>query len=510
MNDMPLNVCGRKNPLKKNAKACLAILTALLLLPSFSLPGARADRLSDLAERYESGAGVELCLGLSLAKVPGMSDGLMEKVNAWLAGTALRVQASAEVGRDNGRVLLTFDGDDVIDVWTGQTEEGALTVFGATGRAYFTEGPGFGFLESMTGDNAFPMPLPGWEDALYFRLLPRFYELLEGAASQIEPKEDSVRVKSVGTSPLQTVCVLSADEMNGVWPQMTAFFRAGSAALLAYRTLAAENALSGLDGVAFTDTVTVTRLFDGDGMDMGVKVTGRCLPGDGSERKITLTAGFKRNAALYISLSMPSVKGSLSDKLVLTLTKSASGNRVTWNAEGSVSRTDPSGTVNLDLSGSVKETLGDTDVYSGKIVLSGRVRGIRKSWTLRPDFTADGEGVRGGVRLTVSTAGETDTDVTVTFVLAPCEAIVMPESAETVDCSALSETEMEALLLREALPLTRVWLLHMAGLTYEEREGIAHVLRDGEWMNGPVTVAPPEGAPMSIQDNEWSVEEDSQ
>ena len=361
----------------------------------------------------------------------------------------------------------------------------------------------------MTGDDSLPALSPDWELAYILRLVPRFYEILSSGAGEITEETGNVRIKNVGTSPMRTVYVLSADGANALWPGMTAFFAAGSSALLAYRTMAAENAAKGLGNLVFTDTVTVTRLYDADGRDMGIKVTGRCRPGDGSERKLSLTCGFLPGSALYISLSMSPVRGKLSDRWELSAVRKETSTRVTYTLEGGVSRTDGRGTVSLDLDGSVKETLGEKGGISGKATLSGRIYGIRKGWTLRPEIVCGENGAAGSLRLTVSTAGETDTDLTVLLSLAPCGDIRVADYSGAADMTSLGEEERDALLAREAMPLLRVWLYRMEALTYEERESLAHILRNDTWMNGPVTAGPPEERTPDKQDNEWSVEEDS-
>ena len=493
--------------LRKKDLICLVLLFVTILRAG---PAASADHLSSLAERYENGEAMELRAEMTLAQVPGMSAGLLEKVNGWLDLSGITVRAQRGTEEEKAYALLTFDAIDVLEAQTIRTGDGTLTVFPGSGRAFRTEGGGFSFLESMTGDEAFPVLSPDWEQALTFRLVPRFYEIISGGAEEPAAAEANVRIKNVGVSPMQTVYVLSADRANALWPGMTAFFAAGSSALLSYRTMAGENAAKGLENIIFTDTVTVTRLYDADGRDMGIKVSGRCRPGDGSERKLTLTFGFAQDSAMYFSLSMPSVKGNLSDRWELSVTRTATSSRVAYTLDGRVSVTDSRGTVSLDLDGTLKETLGEKDEITGKVTLSGRVYGIRKGWTLRPEITCDENGAAGNVRLTVSTAGETVTDLTVRLFLSPCGELVTAEYSGETDVTALGEEETENLLAREAMPLLRVWLYRMEALTYEERESLAHILRNDSWMNGPVAAGPPEEREAAGQDNEWSVEEGSQ
>ncbi|MBR4501435.1 MAG: hypothetical protein IKP22_06030 [Clostridia bacterium] len=485
---------------------CLALLFAVLLCPAAF---AASEGISGLAERYENGEAMELRAEAVLHKVPGMNDALLEKVNGWLGRSGAVVRAQRGNGGDREYALLTFDGIDVLEAQTIRTGDAAITVFPGSGRAYRTRGGGFSFLENMTGDASLPMLSPDWEQAFMFRLVPGFYEIVSGGAEEITEETANVRVKNIGTSPMQTVYVLSADGANALRPGMTTFFAAGSSALLAYRTMAAENAAMSLRDLVFTGAVTVTRLYDADGRDMGIKVAGRCSPGDGSERKLTLTCGFQQGSALYFSLSMPSVRGKLSDRWELSAVRKATSSRVTYTLEGRVSRTDNRGTVSLDLDGSVKETLGEKSEISGKVTLSGRIYGIRKGWTVRPEIACGENGAAGNVRLTESTAGETDTDLTVLLSLAPCGDIVIADHSGETDMTSLGEEERETLLAREAMPLLRVWLYRMEALTYEERESLAHILRNGNWMNGPVTADPPEARTPVVQDNEWSVEEGS-
>ena len=486
---------------------CLALLLALILSSgSF----AAADSLAGLAERYENGEAMELRAELVLRQVPGMNAALLEKVNGWLGRSAVTVRAQKGDGGEKEYALLTFDGIDVLEAQTIKTGDGTVTVFPGSGRAYRTREGEFSFLEGMTGDDSFPVLSPDWGETLIFRLAPRFYEIVSESAEETAEETADVRVKNVGVSPMQTVYVLSADSANALWPGMTAFFAAGSSALLAYRTMEAENAAQGLENLVFTGAVTVTRLYDADGRDMGIKVNGRCRPGDGSERKLTLTFGGLRGSALYFSLNMPSVKGNLSDRWELSAQRKAVSARVTYTLDGRVSRTDKRGTVSLDLEGSVKETLGEKGEISGKVTLSGRIYGIRKGWTLRPEIALDENGAAGSVRLTISTAGETETDLTALLSLAPCGDIPSADHSEETDMTAMGKEERETLLAREAMPLFRVWMYRMEALTYEERESLAHILRNDSWMNGPVTADPPEARTPVPQDNEWSVEEESQ
>ena len=284
---------------------CLALLLALILSPgSF----AAADSLAGLAERYENGEAMELRAELVLRQVPGMNAALLEKVNGWLGRSAVTVRAQKGDGGEKEYALLTFDGIDVLEARTIKTGDGTVTVFPGSGRAYRTREGEFSFLEGMTGDDSFPVLSPDWGETLIFRLAPRFYEIVSESAEETAEETADVRVKNVGVSPMQTVYVLAADSANALWPGMTAFFAAGSSALLAYRTMEAENAAQGLENLVFTGVVTVTRLYDADGRDMGIRVNGRCRPGDGSERKLTLTFGGIRGSDRSRQFAAPLVE----------------------------------------------------------------------------------------------------------------------------------------------------------------------------------------------------------
>ncbi len=483
------------------------ILSTLVMTLLFS--SARGDHLASLEERFTGGEGARISAGLEIAEYPGLSGSLLEKVNAWLAESGLTAETVFRDGIQTDHLLFTFDGTDVLEVWTRETPEDTLAVFGEKGRAYRSRDPGARLLWEMAGSGPLPILLPDAGEIFTGRLVPRFYEILGGGTADVSEETGPVRVKSVGTSPMQTVYSLTQEEAQALWPGMVSFFGAAGAGILTGASFSAD-ALSALGEVRFSSPLTVKRLYDGDGLDMGIQASGKCLPGDGSERKLSLTAGLREGAALYVSLSLTPVRGSLTDKWVFSAVRKASSSAVTWTVDGSVSRTDEDGRTALELSGNVKEALGDdADRISGKVTLTGRVRGIRKTWILRPEISVSPEGLEGTVRFTAGTAGETDTDMTVRLSAGLCVPEEMPLPTDETDISALGEKEREALLAGETLPILRVWLYHMEALTYEEREGIAHILRNDAWMNGPVTVSPSEGMPETDNDNEWSVEEDS-
>ncbi len=484
---------------------CLLLILSILVLPP---SGARADHLADLAARYEGGEPMALHAAMKVNAFPGLEGEMLDRVNLWLSQSGITVSSALGEGEQTDHALMVFDGTNCLDVWVRTAQEGALTLFTETGRAYRTGAGEHSFLASMAGEGVLPVVLPGWQQVFSERLVPRFYELLESRAEEAVQTESRVKVKNAGTSELQTVYTLSADGMNALWPAMTSFFSACSGALAAFPVPEMQKALLCMEGITFTDTAVFTRLYDSGGRDMGLKVSGRSAPGDGSERKLSLTAAFCAEGGGYFYLSMPAVRGELTDKWVLSAAVKQTASRLTVTVEGSFDRTDSEGKIDLDLSGTWKDVYGDEDTITCKASLSGRIRGIRKGWTVKGEITARESGAEGNVLITASTAGNTDTGLDVSLSLFPCGETVMPEAAEEKDLSLCGEAERETLLLREMLPALRVWLYHMDALTVEERALIAHILRDGEWMNGPVTVGPAEGTTLTEKENEWSVEEE--
>ena len=489
-------------------RMAVLLLTALCGTVAL-LPAAAADfspawtaMTEAYADRHEP---IRAALSIRCESISGVPDALTAKVNAWLEGSSVLFESRI---RDEHvteeHVKADFDGETALDCWIREETAQSLTVFDGA-RGYLTDQEVNAY-EAAAGLGGLLVPGSSVPDFFLFEIMPRVYDLLELNGAAVAAEEESVRLGPAGKSVYQTRYALTSEQMDLLWPGILSLWKNGLQNALSLSPDLCDSFSSLLSLASFPAQTTVLRLFDGQGRDMGLRVTGRCRPGDGSTRKMTLTAAFRKDSGLYIDLSLPASKGSWSDQWTLKITFPEAGAPSALKLEGSVSRKDAGGSVSLKLGGEWSNRQGETEHITGGMTLSGQAYGVDRSWSLDGDLDLKygfGEGV---FHLARTAGGTNDTRVTVFLQLGMGGMETMPECAAVTDLRGYKPERIRNALSREALGLSMTLLSHLDSLEYAEWAALLHAFRNDTWMESRAVESSTESEYTVIgTETEWSV-----
>ena len=422
---------------------------------------------------------IRVALSIRCESIAMISDALTAKVNAWLEGSSVLLESRI---RDEHvteeHVKADFDGKTVFDCWIREEAGQALGVFGGE-RGYLTD-PGINALEAAAGLGGLLVPDSSVPDFFLLGIMPRVYDLLELNGATVDTGEETIRLAPAGTSVYQTRYVLSSEQMDRLWPGILSLWKNGLQNALSLSPDLCESFYALFSQATFPSQITVLRLFDGQGRDMGIRVTGRCRPGDSGTRKMTLTAAFGKDSGLYINLALPASKGNWSDQWTLKIT--FPGTYPSVRLEGSGSRKDAAGSVSLKLNGEWTNQHGQTEHITGETTLSGQVYGVKRSWSAAGDLDLKYGYGEGAFRLARTSSGANDTRITVFLQMGMGGMEAMPECSTVTDLRGYKPERVQNVLSREALGLSVTLLNHLDSLDYAEWAALLHAFRNDTWM----------------------------
>ncbi len=444
---------------------------------------------------------IHIALSAQCGALPLISPDALEHLNAWLEGSSLLLESRI---RDETvteeHVKGDFDGESFLDCWIREEQGQTLAVFDRE-RGYLTD-PGLNALRAAAGLDTFFLPDSRRAEILFRQILPMLYEHLEYNGAAVTFETGTVRLSPAENSPYQSRYVLERDQINLLWHDLRLLLQNGLRNLLNVPEALCREADGLLAGCEFSSGMTLLRLFDRQGLDMGVRISGRVRPGDGSTRKVDLTAAYTEGKGVLLDLNLPASSGRYSDRWILKITRAER----LLTADGSVSRKDPSGSVSLKLKGQFQNDLDTQEHLTGEATLDGKVYGVEKNASLSADLVLKpgyGDGI---LSLSGSTAEDSDYSVTVYLQLGMGQMGSMPECQTLEDLRGASPKQMERTLSAEATGLAYALLKRFSSLAYPEWAAIVHGFANALWLDGGV-VETNTKTEYTVEgtDSEWSV-----
>lgn len=464
-------------------------LALLLALPAASL-AEFSPRLNAIMEKD----GVALELTGQYQSLAKLSKSTLQAVNEWLAKSA--VTAEGRLGGQMSAIRVTEDGKDVFAIATQPRDGGMVTAFKPSGNAYLTGEDQKSAFEMLTGSSAFVPDLSQFPK-LYEKIARVMYPVLE-SKTEGKVKKSRTTVKNAAASTNYVDYVFKADEMNALWPEVTAavapvireFFQDQPDVAAKVEKLLAE--------LVFSGECRFKRLREKENGDMGLQFTG-VAGRENDLRKVTVFGGYTAGKGGYLSVKLPAVKGKNNLTVQLSLSEGTTKAGVhSLRADGSYKRrmddVSESGALKASLRNTVKN---DDEHWAGSVTVSQTKGGTKTTYTFQPDLKFTSEGLNGAVKVQRTVGGKADMKATVQVKLTEAAAAQLEEADTAQDLRGMSETEAQAAVREELPELVQVVARWMGELPEDVRTLMTHELRTDEWMAMTAVAAPEDEAEVT-------------
>jgi len=466
---------------RRLTKALCALLAALTLAA-----GALAEPAPGAPGFLNGLTGQEplsLDLTAQVSAWPDLSEGTLAALNAWL-GTA---RLSLRLSETAGNLIFSLDGKTALTAVAEQDSRGAglsLEVPGALPATRYLSGAETPPWALLLGAESRLPDFAGAAEALQAVALAA----MPGLLPHEKPSRASVSLGAAGRGASRLDYVLNAEETGLFWQAVAPKLLPALARLK--NALGGASALPDLSGAKPQGGLTVRRVLDKAGADLGFQVTGAfALPG--GARRLSLSFG-RSEKGTYLNLKLPALKGGDTLEARLNLKTPPGKMEGDWRVRS------VSGKARRDLSGDVDlwlETLDAQQRVTGLLTVRAQTRGGEAPQDMRlearPDLAFGNGALSGTLALRQSEGRALVREVSLGLRAAPGKLPAPPEPLAEVDLRLAGPEvmEREAARLRASLaPLVRQALL---ALPLPERLLVLHDLgRDGRTQGD--SVAPPE------------------
>ena len=454
---------------------CLSLLCAPAAGAEFS------DTLTALTAAADAGEAVDLLISLR-ADALGVSDKALSVLTQALSPLSLR---------------LTVRGND-----------GAVSLFSDDETLYSFSAEGLTGAQEKTP----LLPLTALK-ALFLDAAPILYDALAPTAV-ITEAEKSLSIKNVGYSKKQTVYTLDKDAANALLPTLHELLDAPLRQAVSnapYR----EAFLAYLAAFTFTDQLTVKRMADQQGADIGVQITAKITDENADKRSLTLYGGYKEGTGAYLSFSCPAAKGNNGFKLVLALSLKRTQKQAALTLTADVTRRLANERYTLATDVSLKNKLTDGEAWSGEIKRAETVAGVKTTWTLTPDIRAENGALSGDIGLQKLVDKVLTARLTAHISLSKGGWDGFSDAAHHVSLTGLDDEGQEKALMPLMAGLSALISERFSALDETDRALLQSIFYTDLWMNGP-SAALPENTPQKQMadspgnQNEWTVTQEEE
>lgn len=399
------------------------ILAMMLLLAGH----ARAEGLEGLEAAY-AGEGLAGEASLTLNAWPDLSPETLSAMQAWLSFLRLRFEADAQKSGlalyDGGRMVFRADSSQA-----GEEKRLILQAPGALAPTAYVGTADDPPAQALFGIAGVP-DVKGLIDAL-----PRLAQALtKGLEPYAAPQDAGSSLRAAGRAESRVNYALSAQEANAWWqealPELRAIWQEAARGLPADWRLAASE---GMDSLRFTGKLTLRRLLDAQGQDLGFQAMAG-LEALGKAWKLDFTAGYREETGFYLALKLPAARGKDRVDALVSLAFSGKAGETLTKGDYSFSRV-LEGDKEL-LSGKVNLALAGESRLRGEVTAQARRTGgspLKRDHSFVPDFAFSGGQASGSLRWTEREGKNTLRDLTLTLSIAPGASSGAAEPQAMVD-----------------------------------------------------------------------------
>ena len=468
------------------------LVLALLMFTSI----ARAQlslALSALKAAYEGGQAYSLEIKTEIQAWPDVNDSSLDVMQAWLNASDISLNIRKREGQGEGAAQVLHRGLPVFRLVT-RPEELQLQV-GASFSTRYTGAADSRPSELLLGFTA-SLPDAGELQAAWGELARLALPLLMPYGETVK---QSVTIKNAGRGVTQTVYQLKADEAQTLWQEASEELIPAFARLLV--NLPNGDMISAaLPDVTLNRDVSIKRFLTDEGTDLGLRITGG-IDILGRARRLTLYGGMSEKG-LYLSLKLPSVSGTDSLEVQVSLLFSAGMLKGDWRFE------QKTGMEGLTLTGKVEissESAERGERLFGVMTLRETRKGkVRRTYTytLKPDFIINGHGLNGTLSLAQTEGKATLRSLGVTLSLKPAVWPELPPAFSEMDLVRAGEEDIA--LARNQIRLAFVPAIRdfLFSLPLETRQLVLHDWgRDGRTEGDSVPPLNGETEPFTVTDS---------
>lgn len=468
----------------------LTLLCLLLLAASASAGIASLDALQN---HVEVGGAYELSVSAQVKAWPDITGASLEAAQTWLNGKRLNLALEQEGAIHTGQAQLFSNDQAVLGFFTMEGPEGAgfqlMDANGAAATRYHSA-EGLPPWQLLLGVDTF---LPDWQhaqaalQAIADLALPHLLEMEK-------PVKTSTSIKNAGRGASQLVYAYKTAEAQALWdivapkalPELDKVF----AALFPQYAQAASQSLRTLE---MKGALTIKRILDKDGKDLGLQITGTFAL-DGANRKLTLFFG-QSDTGAYLSFKLPATRGNDTLELQLSIPVEENELAADWRFKWVTGKDSLSTTGVIALKAKAAEA-GET--LSGSLTLKTRQSGSlsrNTEYTVKPALAFDGLALSGTLAFQQKEGSSLDKDLVFTLNGEPVGPLQAPPALAIIEASALTPAQ---LLLEQArvqgafLPQLTGFL---SGLPQDQMRLILHDLGRVRRTNGDILLPPLDIAP---------------
>lgn len=412
--------------------------------------------LTALEAGHERGQALRLELSGSLEDLQDTPEAVGQIFKDWLD----RLSLWLTVDHAAARAAIMLDGRELLSLQEWPAAGGRALALTPPGLAWSGEDP----LHQLLGVSA-RMPGAG-------RLEAELLEVYQQLSPLGERKRQAAAIKNVGRAAERIDYPLD----EAAWQRLYGALRQTAAGLGA----------PALPEMALEEAGSLSRLLDGEGQDIGMRLRARLRLG-GVTRRLSLLAGWKADGGLYLDLRMPAERGrdGLTLRLSATLREGRDERRLgaDWVHEWRLE--DRRGSARGRLS------LSSRDTEAGESI-TGSIQADSRPWqrqasrlVIRPALTLSNGLLEGSVAVSRSLGGRPALSLMLKPALRLAEPLAQPDLSPvdlmTLDQAALAQAREQALgalfaplrALTRDLPEDAYWqLLHRLGRQlWTEEEG---------------------------------------
>ncbi len=448
----------RKAAVKRLRALPALVLTLLLAVPAQAawLPG-----LSAISGHLENGGAYRLNLGADLRAWSDLDERSLAALGGWLKGTALEL-AILQDGAQISQARMTDRGQELFLLQTAR-EPGlprlSLRAEGMPAVTYLGSADSPPWQQLLGVNPLLPDPA-GAETALKNIAAEALPHLLPYE----KPVKTATTIKNAGRGASQLVYALKKEEALLFWQQAAPGLLPGLEALLkALLPWRADEISRDLGGLAPSGALTLKRILDKEGADLGLQLTGT-LTLDDRNRRLTLFGGQSARGA-YLSLKLPAARGQDTLEFQLSLAFSEGRLKGDWRFKEVTGKDAFSASGAIELRG-LAEAEGEclTGSLTAKTSRNRNGERRRADYTLKPDVRFTGAWLSGTLEYFEEQDGRPSRALVLSLDGAPLETLdPMPVMSEiNLSRADAGRLGLESARVRSALlPALKGFLLNL-------------------------------------------------
>ena len=288
--------------------------------------------------------------------------------------------------------------------------------------------------------------------------------LAQAALPQLKDFEEAVKavlsIKNVGRGVSQLVYALKQEEALAFWQQVQASVQPLLGQLYADLALPQNSSLiGGLENVQPVGMLTIKRILNEEGADIGLQINGR-VDINGQTRRLALLGGWSATG-IYLSIKLPALRGNDMLDGQLSLATSPETCKGDWKLRAVAGKDSLTASGSILLQAAQKE---DRKTLTGSLEARLDYRGAvasKQVLSFKPQLALEGEHLSGSLRLIKQVEGQPAKDVVLLVSGQPAAGAPAMAPLSVIDLDTLSKAQLaleQARLGQALVPALHAWI----------------------------------------------------